>query len=50
MESHSRRSFEGTGLGLAMVKNIIENAGGTISFTTKENKGTSFKISLTSIE
>ncbi len=35
----------GMGLGLAMVKNIIENANGTIGFETKENIGTSFFIS-----
>lgn len=34
----------GMGLGLAMVKNIIENANGTISFTTTQNVGTSFFI------
>lgn len=32
----------GMGLGLAMVKNIIENANGSIWFETKENIGTSF--------
>jgi len=40
----------GMGLGLAMVKNIIENADGTISFTTQENVGTSFFIELPQIE
>lgn len=35
----------GTGLGLAMVKNIVENAGGTIWFTTKNNEGTVFHLS-----
>jgi len=34
----------GTGLGLAMVKQIVENHNGTIYFTTKEGKGTSFTI------
>ena len=34
----------GTGLGLAMVKNIIEAYNGTISFTSQENTGTVFKI------
>ncbi|TXB64367.1 GHKL domain-containing protein [Vicingus serpentipes] len=36
----------GMGLGLAMVKNIIENANGTITFNTIENVGTSFFIEL----
>jgi signal transduction histidine kinase len=36
----------GTGLGLAMVKSIVENAGGSISFKSEEGHGTSFYISL----
>lgn len=34
----------GMGLGLAMVKNIVENANGSIWFETKENIGTSFFV------
>ena len=36
----------GMGLGLAIAKNIIELTGGTISFTTKVNEGTTFTIIL----
>jgi signal transduction histidine kinase len=36
----------GMGLGLAMVKNIIENANGTITFKTAQDVGTSFFIEL----
>ncbi|MCH9661116.1 MAG: GHKL domain-containing protein [Bacteroidetes bacterium] len=36
----------GMGLGLAMVKNIVENAGGTINFQSSENSGTTFKVSI----
>lgn len=36
----------GTGLGLAMVKQIVENHRGFISFTSKENEGTTFTIIL----
>ncbi len=36
----------GMGLGLAMVKNIVETASGKIWFETKEDVGTSFYISL----
>jgi signal transduction histidine kinase len=34
----------GMGLGLAMVKNLVESCGGSISFTSKLNKGTIFKV------
>ncbi len=34
----------GMGLGLAMVKNIVETYNGTISFVSKQNKGTIFKV------
>lgn len=40
----------GMGLGLAMVKSIIENNGGSIRFETKENEGTTFIISLPLVE
>jgi len=36
----------GMGLGLPMVKNIVEAYGGSITFTTQLNKGTDFKIIL----
>jgi nitrogen fixation/metabolism regulation signal transduction histidine kinase len=36
----------GMGLGLPMVKNIVEAYNGTITFTTKHNKGTVFKVVL----
>ena len=34
----------GMGLGLAMVKNIVESCDGSIHFTSKLNKGTIFKV------
>lgn len=37
---------EGTGLGLYIVKSIIEQSGGKISFESEENKGTAFRITL----
>ena len=36
----------GTGLGLSMVKQIVENHGGSITFKTEQNKGTTFRIRL----
>ncbi|MDA0972716.1 MAG: ATP-binding protein [Bacteroidetes bacterium] len=36
----------GTGLGLAMCKNIVQLSGGEIWFRTEEGKGTSFLVSL----
>ncbi len=36
----------GTGLGLAMCKSIVEQAGGDIWFTTTEGKGTTFFVQL----
>jgi two-component system nitrogen regulation sensor histidine kinase NtrY len=38
----------GMGLGLAMVKNIVENTGGLIWFETQVKKGTTFFVSLPS--
>jgi two-component system, NtrC family, nitrogen regulation sensor histidine kinase NtrY len=37
---------EGMGLGLAMVKNIVESFSGSIWFDTAQNNGTSFYVSL----
>lgn len=38
------RDAEGTGLGLYLVKQVTEVSGGTISFKSRENVGTSFQI------
>jgi two-component system phosphate regulon sensor histidine kinase PhoR len=36
----------GSGLGLSLVKNVVENHGGEIWYTSKENEGTSFYVSV----
>ena len=53
-ESESIRVFdalqsgkpEGTGLGLAIVRRVVEDHGGSVSFTTATGKGTCFTIQL----
>jgi signal transduction histidine kinase len=40
----------GMGVGLNMVRNIIENIGGTITFNTKQGEGTTFFICLPALE
>ncbi|MBL7953292.1 MAG: GHKL domain-containing protein [Flavobacteriales bacterium] len=40
----------GTGLGLAMVKRMVEQAGGTVWFETSEGEGTSFFVALPIIQ
>lgn len=37
---------QGTGIGLNIVKNHLENLGGTITFTSEENKGSTFKVTI----
>ena len=43
-DAGSRTKFAGTGLGMAISKNLIEKMGGTITFESKEGAGTTFVI------
>ncbi|MDQ4124172.1 MAG: ATP-binding protein, partial [Actinomycetota bacterium] len=43
---HGDERFEGTGLGLALVKRIVENAGGTIRVESAVGEGSTFLITL----
>ncbi len=40
------KDTEGTGLGLYIVRAIVEKSGGTIRFESEENKGTTFFVTI----
>ena len=45
-EKNARTQYSGTGLGLTIVKELVEKLGGTIRFKSRQNEGTSFCIVL----
>ena len=46
IEGARRRSHEGSGIGLALVHELVQMNGGTISVESKSGSGTSFKVRL----
>ncbi|MDO6445912.1 response regulator [Colwellia sp. 1_MG-2023] len=46
LQGHSQRQQSGTGLGLAVTKQLVELHGGSISVTSTENKGSCFTFTL----
>ncbi len=47
---HESDQYEGTGVGLAICKRIVENSGGEIWIQSKEDKGTTFEFSVPVVE
>jgi two-component system nitrogen regulation sensor histidine kinase NtrY len=47
---HFTTKSSGSGIGLSLVKQIVEKHGGSISFTSKENEGTTFQLELPTVD
>jgi signal transduction histidine kinase/DNA-binding NarL/FixJ family response regulator len=48
VQSHARRAYEGTGLGLAMVRKIVSLMGGTIQLDSAPGEGSVFTVRIPS--
>ena len=49
LQSDARRAYEGTGLGLSMVKDLTNLLEGKIDVDSKENQGSTFRVELKSL-
>lgn len=47
---HFTTKSSGSGIGLSLVKQIVEKHGGNISFRSQENEGTTFRIELPTVD
>jgi signal transduction histidine kinase len=45
-DGSSKRKYQGVGIGLALVKELVEIQGGQVSVQSQEGQGTTFKVSL----
>src|SRR5204863_1016379 len=45
-DGSSKRKYQGVGIGLALVKELVEVQGGTVEAQSQENKGTTFTVRL----
>jgi signal transduction histidine kinase len=49
VDSGSRRSWDGTGLGLSLTRSLMREMGGTISLESEPGKGSVFSVRLPSV-
>jgi signal transduction histidine kinase len=45
-DGSSKRKYQGVGIGLALVKELVEIQGGAVTVQSEENKGTTFTVTL----